>query len=251
MSNILEIKNISKTYLTDAGDQVHALENLSLSIPKNKLTIMIGQTGCGKSTLLNIIAGLDKKFSGNLEFANKEKSPINISFVFQHYTLFPWRNIINNVSFSLEMRKMNKAKRYEIAEDLLAKVGLVGFEKSYPHELSGGMRQRAAIAQALAKQPDLLLLDEPFGALDDATRTELQKTFLKLMETENITALLVTHNIEEALLMGDHVCVVSPRPGNISSEYKLATQHPRDSLSPEFVNLFIKLRKNISEKYND
>ncbi len=245
MKQLLSIKNISKTYRTNAGEQIHALKNLSLSIPENKLTILIGETGCGKTTLLNIIAGLDKNFSGEINFSSNPTHPLNISYVFQQYTLFPWRNIINNVAFSLEMQGVSKSKRYDRAEELLKKVGLTGFEKSYPHELSGGMRQRAAIAQALAKKTDLLLLDEPFGALDDATRREIQQTFLQVMETENFTAILVTHNIEEALLLGDHICIFSNRPSQISAIHDIQSPHPREQLAEDFVELFTELRRTI------
>lgn len=245
MKQLLNIKDITKTYSTDAGEQIHALKNLSLSIPEKKLTILIGETGCGKTTLLNIIAGLDAGFSGDIQFSNNKQSQLNMSFVFQHYTLFPWRNIINNVAFSLEMQGINKTKRYARAEELMEKVGLKGFEKSYPHELSGGMRQRAAIAQALAKKPDLLLLDEPFGALDDATRREIQQTFLQVMETESFTTILVTHNIEEALLLGDHICIFSNRPSQISAIHNIISPHPRDPLAEDFAQLFTELRRKI------
>lgn len=245
MGNLLDIKNLSKTYRNNAGKEVLALNDLSLAIPENKLTILIGQTGCGKTTLLNLIAKLDSDFAGKVVFAERESHELNISFVFQHYTLFPWRNIINNVAFSLEVGGVSKKQRYEQAEDLLMKVGLNGFEKSFPHELSGGMRQRAAIAQALAKKPDLLLLDEPFGALDDATRQELQQIFLQLMETEKITTVLVTHNIEEALIMGDYVCVFTPRPGKVTAIHDIKMAHPRKPDSPEFNDYFIKLRHEI------
>lgn len=225
----------------------HIIEDVKF-YTENKLTILIGQTGCGKTTLLNIIAGLDKKFTGSIEYSENRISHLKISCVFQHYTLFPWRNILNNVAFSLEMQGVSKSKRFTCAEELLEKVGLHGFEKSFPHELSGGMRQRAAIAQALAKKPDLLLLDEPFGALDNPTRCEIQKTFLQLMETEHLTALLVTHNIEEALIMGDHVCVLSPRPGKITAEHELNIEHPRTPLAKDFIQLFTKLREEIQMK---
>jgi NitT/TauT family transport system ATP-binding protein len=246
MNDIVNIESVSKIYKTNTSGRVLALDRFSMSIPENQLTVMIGQTGCGKTTLLNIIAGFDQQFSGTVEYGKKGASQLIVSCVFQHYTLFPWRNIINNVAFSLEMQGVKREKRFSRAEELLNKVNLSGIEKNYPHELSGGMRQRVAIAQALAKKPDLLLLDEPFGALDDGTRRELQKVFLNLMKTESITALLVTHNIEEALMMGDRILVMSPAPGRIVAEHKLKTPHPRNPLAKDFVELFTNLRREIA-----
>ncbi len=217
MDNLLEIKNLTKLFVTSENEKVLALENLSLNISKNKLNIFIGKTGCGKTTLLNIIAGLDKNYKGEI---TSNTTNLNISYVFQHYTLFPWRNILDNIAFNLEIQGIKKSIRLQKSAELATKVGLAGFEKSYPYELSGGMRQRVAIAQSLAKSPDLLLLDEPFGALDDETRQNLQQMLLNLIETEKMTVIMVTHNITEALLLGDNIFEFSARPGKIVKQYE-------------------------------
>ncbi len=243
MKYLLEIESIEKKYLTDSQKEVVAIKDLSLSIPKNKLSILFGETGCGKTSLLNIIAGLDKDYSGEII---SNSGNLNIAFVFQHYTLFPWRNVINNIAFSLEIAGVKKSKRLKEAAELANKVGLQGFEKSYPNELSGGMRQRVAIAQSLAKKPDLLLLDEPFGALDNKTRTSLQKMLLDIIQTEKITVIMVTHNIEEAILLGDNISILSQRPSKVIANYAIEMKHPRNKKRIEFVQI----SKKISQALN-
>ncbi len=248
MKSLLEIENIEKKYLTDSQKEVVAIKDLSLSIPKNKLSILLGETGCGKTSLLNIIAGLDSDFKGNIisNYGN-----LNIAFVFQHYTLFPWRNVINNIAFSLEIAGVKKSKRLKEAAELAKKVGLQGFEKNYPHELSGGMRQRVAIAQSLAKKPDLLLLDEPFGALDNITRTALQNMLIDVMQTEDITIIMITHNIEEGILLGDKIFILKSRPSKIIANYAVSMEYPRDKKSEDFVQIFKKISQALSTRVTD
>jgi len=203
MRNLIKIKNLSKEYKTKNKTHI-VFDNLSLLIKENKITILLGKTGCGKTTLMNIIAEIDSQYTGKIIKPN-----LNISYVFQNYTLFPWRNVLDNISFCLEVQGIKKIERLKQAKILVNKVGLQGFEKNYPHELSGGMRQRVAIAQSLAKKPNLLLLDEPFGALDDETRKNIQKLLLNIIKNENLTVVMITHNMDEALLLGDYIYTYS------------------------------------------
>jgi NitT/TauT family transport system ATP-binding protein len=243
MDNLLEIKSIKKVYNNSAGGNVTALDQLSLNITKNEITVIIGSSGCGKTTLLNIISGIDNDFTGTINIPHYKHDDIILASLSQHYTLFPWRNIINNVAFSLELKGEKKSVRFKKAQTILKKVGLTNIDKSFPHELSGGMRQRVALAQALAKEPDLLLLDEPFGALDDTTRSDIRSAFLHLIKNENLTAILVTHNIEEAILLADTIFVLSSTPGCIVDEEKITIPHPRNPLSDEFLSVVKKIKK--------
>jgi len=242
----LEVHGVNKTFYSDAGQEILALQNVSFTVRRGEFVTLVGMTGCGKSTLLNLVAGLDTPDDGRLYLNNDLHFGDNVAYVFQHYTLFPWRSVLANVSFGLQMRNIPKRKREMQAGELLSKVGLAGFENSYPHELSGGMRQRAAIAQALALEPKLLLMDEPFGALDDSTRRELQQMLTRLWQEERMTILFVTHNIDEALVMGERVLVFKERPGKILCEFAVDIPRPRNRMSKEFTDLFIQIRQSLS-----
>jgi NitT/TauT family transport system ATP-binding protein/sulfonate transport system ATP-binding protein len=207
---------------------------------------LVGATGCGKTTLLNLIAGLERPDRGYVRLGDGLRFSDNIAYVFQHYTLFPWRTALRNIAFGLQMRGLPRNERSRRAGELLNKVGLAGFENAYPHELSGGMRQRAAIAQALAMEPKLLLMDEPFGAVDDTTRSELQQMLTKLWQENDTTVLFVTHNIDEAIVLGSRVMVFSGRPGRIVRQFKIDLPRPRNRLAKEFTDLFIQIRKTLS-----
>ena len=241
-AHAVELCGVRKTFLTESGEAVVALDGIDLKVQEGEFLSIIGPTGCGKTTLLNILAGLDSPDSGTVRYADGLRPGDNVPCVFQHYTLLPWRTILRNVTFGLEMRHAPRRERANTARALLAKVGLEGFERAYPHELSGGMRQRAAIAQALAIQPGLLLMDEPFGALDDATRGELQQTLTSLWQDSPITIIFVTHNIDEAILMADRVVVFSERPAKVRAEFKVELPRPRDQQSEAFTSLFIQVR---------
>ena len=243
---VLEVCGICKTFHSDAGRKTEALKNASFTVRHSEFVTVVGATGCGKTTLLNIIAGLDTPDNGQLRLCNGLNFGKNIAYVFQHYTLFPWRTILGNVSFGLQMRRIKKNERKDRARQLIYEVGLEGFEDAYPHELSGGMRQRAAIAQALAIQPKLLLMDEPFGALDDSTRTELQQMLTGLWRQHHMTILLVTHNIDEALMLGEKILVFTERPEKIAKELKINMPGPRNKTTKEFTELFIKVRQLLS-----
>jgi NitT/TauT family transport system ATP-binding protein len=245
-SIMLELNGVSKTFYSDSGDKIQALEDLNLIVREGDFITLVGATGCGKTTLLNLITGLETPDDGVLSLGSNLRLGYNITYVFQHYTLFPWRSTLSNVSFGLQMRGIRRKERKDKALQLLSKVGLEGFENTYPYELSGGMRQRAAIAQALAIQPKLLLMDEPFGALDDSTRMELQRMLMKLWQENRTTILFVTHNIDEAILLGEKVLVLSERPGRIIREFNVELPRPRNSATKEFTDLFIKVRLSLS-----
>ncbi len=212
-NTIIEIKGLSKTY---AGG-VEALANIELKIPQGELTTLLGPSGCGKTTLLKIIAGLLDKTEGEVLIKGKTiKGPgPERAFVFQDFALMPWATVIRNVAFGLELRGMAKKERYKIARKYIEEVGLTGFEKAYPHELSGGMRQRVGLARALAVDAEILLMDEPFASVDEQTRRKFQEDLLKLLKIERKTVVFVTHSIEEAVYVSDQVALLSPRPSRV------------------------------------
>ena len=242
----LELRKVGKIFRSGMGAKVKALGDVNLLVRQGEFVTLVGATGCGKTTLLNLIAGLDTTDEGYLCLGEGLRFGDNIAHVFQHYTLFPWRTVVSNVSFGLQMRGIPRTERQTRAVRLLARVGLKGFENAYPHELSGGMRQRAAIAQALAIEPKLLLMDEPFGAVDDSTRTELQQMLTDLWQENQTTILFVTHNIDEAIVLGSRVLIFSERPGKIAYEFKIDLPRPRDRMTGEFTKLFIQIRKSLS-----
>jgi NitT/TauT family transport system ATP-binding protein len=209
----VSVRNISKNY----GD-VEALRDMSLEFPRGQLTSLLGPSGCGKTTLLKIIAGLLEPTSGQVEVNGKTVSGPgkDRAFVFQDFALLPWANVIRNVAFGLEMRGVAASEREAIAEKYIKQVGLAGFEHSYPHELSGGMRQRVGLARALAVEADVLLMDEPFSAVDEQTRRKFQEDLLNLVQIENKTFIFVTHSIEEAVYVSDQIAILLPRPSRVS-----------------------------------
>jgi len=212
----VEVRNLSKTYLTQTGEECLALQDLNLSIEKGEFFALLGPSGCGKSTLLHIIGGLNSARGSVLINGQTVKGPgLNRGIVFQEYALFPWQTVVENVAFGLKMKGVPRKERLQIARDYLALVGLSGFEKRYPDQLSGGMKQRTAIARALAFDPEVLLMDEPFAALDAQTREILQAELLKIWEKTGKTIIFVTHSIEEAVFLAQRVAVITARPGRI------------------------------------
>jgi NitT/TauT family transport system ATP-binding protein len=212
-SSIIEIKGLKKTY---AGG-VEALANIDLKIPQGELTTLLGPSGCGKTTLLKIIAGLLDQTEGEVLIKGERiKGPgPERAFVFQDFALMPWATVIRNVAFGLELRGVSKKERYEIARRYIDEVGLTGFDKAYPHELSGGMRQRVGLARALAVDAEILLMDEPFASVDEQTRRKFQEDLLNLLKIEKKTVVFVTHSIEEAVYVSDQVVLLSPRPSKV------------------------------------
>jgi ABC-type nitrate/sulfonate/bicarbonate transport system ATPase subunit len=232
------------------GPPTTALLPIDLTIPLNELVVLLGPSGCGKSTLLRIVAGLDKPTTGRVMLDGREvKEPgADRGMVFQSYTLFPWLSVEENVCFGLRERGLPAAEQRKIAASFIARVGLKGFEHHYPRQLSGGMQQRTAIARALANNPEVLLLDEPFGALDNQTRSLMQELLLKIWEEERKTVIFVTHDIEEAIFLGSRVLVMTARPGRIKADITVPLAHPRHytmKTSPEFSELKARLTEEI------
>lgn len=235
---LASLKNVSKAFINPrTGKGLVALNDVSLEIDRGDFLCLIGPSGCGKSTTLNLLAGFELPSDGEMTF--KERSITGPSpergVVFQEFSLYPWMNVLQNVAFSV--RKVKKEEREEIARKHLGMVGLLDFVHAMPNELSGGMRQRVAIARTLAMDPDLLLMDEPFGSLDEQTRRKLDNEVLSLWEGQRKTVVFVTHSIEEALMLGTRVVLMSASPGRINREWKMDVPWPRDPLSSEMTAL--------------
>jgi ABC-type nitrate/sulfonate/bicarbonate transport system ATPase subunit len=225
---ILSVSGVSRTFTSTQGDTL-ALQATDLAVQENDFVTILGPSGCGKSTLLRIVAGLDRPTTGEvlLDGRRIEEPGADRGMVFQSYTLFPWLDVLDNVCFGLRERGLPRAQQLEIARDFIGRVGLAGFEHHYPKQLSGGMQQRTALARALANGPRMLLMDEPFGALDHQTRELMQELLLGIWEAERKTVLFVTHDIDEAVFMGSRVVVMSARPGRIKVDRPVALAHPR------------------------
>ena len=226
---ILTVTQLSKTFAANKGPGTVALQATDLSVAENDFITILGPSGCGKSTLLRMVAGLDTPSSGTIVL---DGQPItgpgaDRGMVFQSYTLFPWLSILQNVCFGLREKGMALDAQLDIAHQFIKKVGLQGFENHFPKQLSGGMQQRTALARALANNPRILLMDEPFGALDHQTRELMQELLQGIWEAEQKTVLFVTHDIDEAIFMGNRVVVMSARPGRIKCDIAVPLAHPR------------------------
>jgi len=235
----IEIDNVSLEYVTDS-QSVLALKEASINIEQSEFCCLIGPSGCGKSTLLNILAGFLTPTQGEVRIAGRaiQGYGSDRGIVFQDFAqLFPWRTALENVAFGLEMKGVDKATREEKAKEYLSLVKLDGFIHSYPHHLSGGMQQRVAIARALAYDPEVLLMDEPFAALDAMTRENMQIQLAEIWAKTKKTIIYVTHNVAEAVYLADKVVVMSPHPGQIREIVVNDLARPRDALSPEFVDI--------------
>lgn len=244
-NNHVAITNISKTYKKQDSD-VLALNGITLNVSRNEFLCIVGASGCGKSTLLRIISGLDKEYNGSVSIGGTRISGpgLDRGIVFQEHRLLPWLTVQENMEFALQMG--TQAEKAKLIADYLKLVGLVGFEKAYPAQLSGGMAQRVAIARALVNRPEILLLDEPFGALDALTRLKMQQEVLDIWKKEKTTMIMVTHDIEEAVYMGDRVIVMSERPGTIKKEFVVDLPRPRNRSDMAFQQL----RKEIYSEFN-
>lgn len=244
--NAVAVRNVSKNY----GD-VEALRDLTLDFPRGQLTSLLGPSGCGKTTLLKIIAGLLEPTSGEIEVDGKAitgPGP-DRAFVFQDFALMPWASVIRNVAFGLELRGVARSERESIAKKYIDDVGLAGFEKSYPHELSGGMRQRVGLARALSVDADVLLMDEPFSAVDEQTRRKFQEDLLSLVANENKTFIFVTHSIEEAVYVSDQIAILLPRPSRVSDIIRPTGLRDKEFLNirrdPEYLDIVDKIWESL------
>ena len=233
--NILTIRGVTKRFAVD-DDEVEALAPIDLTIPQGEFVCLIGASGCGKSTLLRIIAGFEEPTTGDALVHGKAiKGPgSDRGMVFQDYALFPWMTVRENISFGPRQRKLPHNEIQRITTEFVKLVGLERFADRYPSQLSGGMKQRVAIARVLANDADILLMDEPFGALDALTREQLQHELLQIWSRTGVTTIFVTHSVEEAVLLADRVLVMSAGPGRIESDFRIKLARPRDVSSPEF-----------------
>ena len=237
----LKIEHLNKFFEVD-GKKVQALEDINLSIRKGEFISLVGASGCGKSTLLRIIGGLETKTDGTVEYDGKEITGCSEArgMAFQESRLFPWLTVEKNILFGLpynEKKKLSKAEQKDKAAHYLELVGLADFSRAYPNQLSGGMQQRVSIARALIENPEILLLDEPFGALDALTRIHMQEEIQRIWQHEKKTMILVTHDIEEAVYLGDRIVVLSSRPGKVVQIRKVDLPRPRYRSSGEFVEI--------------
>lgn len=232
----LTIEKLNKSYNVN-NDEVVALRGINLAIREGEFVAIVGSSGCGKSTLLRIISGLENGYSGEVKIGGKKIGGpgLDRGMVFQEHRLIPWLTVEQNVAFGLN--GLENGKRDIIVREHLKLVGLAAFTKALPHQLSGGMAQRVAIARALVNNPQLLLLDEPFGALDALTRIQLQQEILRIWEVERTTMVLVTHDIDEAIFLGDRVVIMSSRPGTVKRIIPVHLPRPRDRSSYDFVQI--------------
>ena len=234
----IECRNLSKSFLTEQYT-INVLDDISLEVRENEFLVVLGPGQCGKTTLLNCMAGIIMPDAGEILLDGREitgPGP-DRGVVFQQYALFPWKTVMDNVGFGLQIKGVGKAERNRVAQTYIDLVGLQGFEKSFPHQLSGGMKQRVGIARAWANNPEVLLMDEPFGALDAQTRYAMEKETLSIWEKDKRTVVFVTNNVEEAIYLGDRVIVMSCMPGHIKSQYPIDIPKPREYTDPRFLEM--------------
>ncbi|MDD2614999.1 MAG: ABC transporter ATP-binding protein [Methanosarcina sp.] len=246
----VSIKNVSRIFKKEDKSSTEALKNVSFDVGDGEFVCLLGPSGCGKTTLLRIIAGLETRTSGDITLNGVSITGPDPKrgMVFQQYSLFPWRTVIDNVTFGLEMQGIDKAESRKHAEKYIELVGLKQFKNSYPYELSGGMQQRAAIARALANEPEVLLMDEPFGALDAQTRNILQDELLRIWEQRHVTFIFVTHSVDEAVVLSDRIVVMTARPGRIKEIIEVDLPRPRSRTSPEVNRLRDRVLKLLEEE---
>jgi NitT/TauT family transport system ATP-binding protein len=255
MAPFIQAQNLSLSFRPKNREPVAALTDLNLAVARGEFVSIVGPSGCGKSTFLNILLGLIKQDSGTLEL---NSTPITgpsqeRAMVFQEFGLLPWRTVAANIELGLELKGTPTAARTERATELIKLVGLNGFERHYPHELSGGMKQRVGLARALATEPQVLLMDEPFAALDAQTRDLMQTELLQIWERTKKTVLFVTHSIEEAAYLSDRVIIMTARPGRTKDVLQIGLPRPRDyemRLTPEFNEIKLRIWEVLKEELN-
>lgn len=245
----IRYENVSK-YYGEGDNRVHAVDNVSITAEEDKVTTLVGPSGCGKTTLLHVAAGLLSPSNGNVILDGEEitgPSP-NRAVVFQQFALFPWKTVRENIEFGLSLTDDKAKAKQQVVEKWINTMGLEGFENSYPHELSGGMKQRVAIARSYALSPKVLLMDEPFGALDAQTRTVMQEELLTLLKEEEHTVIFITHNVDEAIYLGDRIAVMTQRPGKIKELIEVEGKLTKEGLTMNEVlkgEEFIELRDQV------
>jgi NitT/TauT family transport system ATP-binding protein len=249
----LQVKNVTKVFPERDNKVLGILKDISLEVTEGELVCIVGPSGCGKTTLLRIIAGLESASSGNIYVDGKvmnDPCPKK-GMIFQEFTLFPWRTVKKNIEFGLEYTNVSNENRKEIINKYLKMVNLTEWKDRYPFELSGGMRQRAAIARALANNPEILLMDEPFGSLDAQTRNILQEEILRIRKETGKTIVFVSHNIEEAIYLGNEVVVLTALPGQIKNIHPVGLPRPRNRTSVDFIKLRELILKEVIEEVNN
>ncbi len=246
--DFLELRDVTKEFSSNSGPPARIMDRVNLSVREGEFMAVLGPSGCGKSTLLQMAAGLLPVTSGEVRIAGRaiHAPPPEAVYVFQQYTrsLLPWRRVRDNVAFAVEHR-MARAKARDAAEAQLAQVGLAGFGDHYPWQLSGGMQQRVAIARALTAEPAMLLMDEPFSAVDALTRLDLQSLILDIWTQRRLTVLLVTHDVEEAIYLADRIAMLTPRPTSVSRMVDVALPRPRDAITTRELPRFLALRHDL------
>jgi NitT/TauT family transport system ATP-binding protein len=248
----IEVKNVTASY-KNGGKNTVILDDVSLSVEKGEFISLIGPSGCGKTTLLNSIAGFSKITKGSITIDGQPVTKPKIEYItiFQNYGLLPWKKVLGNVEFGLEKKKVPREERERIARKYIGLVGLKGLENRYPHQLSGGQQQRVAIARALAVDPDILFMDEPFGALDAITRMKLQDDIRSICSEQKKTIIFVTHDIEEAVYLSDRVVIMTPNPGRIKTVVKLSLRKSRDRTADDFLLMRDKLFELFNMKHEE
>lgn len=244
----ISIASVSKTYTTSKGATVIAIQDMTINLPAGQFVSFIGPSGCGKSTLLNMLAGLEFPDTGSIQIGSQLVTGPNPrhAMVFQEYALFPWMSVRGNIDIGLRYQRLPKAERDRRVTILIELMGLGGFERAFPKELSGGMKQRVALARAYALEPDILLLDEPFGALDAQTKTLLQEDLLRTWTTSRQTVVFVTHDVDEAVFLSQRVVVFSRRPGRVFREFEIGLPYPR-TRATRTSEAFFELRSRVWE----
>jgi len=249
----IELQNVTKRFRTPTGNIYTALRDLSLSVKPGEFCAVVGPTGCGKSTTLSLVSGLERPSEGEVEVMGKPVQGIDprIGYVFQADAVFPWKSVLQNVATGPRFRGQPKAQAFEKARDWLARVGLSGFEDRYPHQLSGGMRKRVALAQTFINEPQILLMDEPFSALDVQTRTLMGDELLNLWSSLSASVVFVTHDLEEAIALADKVCVLTAGPATVKGIYTIDLPRPRNVAEIRFEPRFVQLYHEIWEDLRD
>ena len=253
-ASAIELRDVTKRFLTPSGEAYTAIRDVSLSVAPGEFCAVVGPTGCGKSTTLGLISGLERPSQGSVQVMGQPVQGIDprIGYVFQSDAVFPWKNVLSNVATGPLFRGQPKAEALALAHEWIGRVGLTGFERHYPHQLSGGMRKRVALAQTFINQPQILLMDEPFSALDVQTRTLMEDELLSLWSTLGASVVFVTHDLEEAIALADRVCVLTAGPGTVKGIYRIDLPRPRKveeiRFEPRFVQLYHEIWEDLREE---